>query len=117
MSVSQEQGRFAQHVALLLQYIAKKGLYCSLGEAYRTPEQAELYAKEGKGIVDSLHCKRLAIDLNLYNLRGQYLSDYQDYEPFGVYWESLDPINRWGGFFVSKYGGHIVDSDHFERNA
>ena len=116
MSRSEEQGKFAQQVALLLQYINKKGFYCSLGEAYRTPEQAELYAKAGKGIVDSLHCRRLAIDLNLYNLRGDYLSDYQDYEQFGIYWESLDKVNRWGGFFVSKYGGHIVDSNHFERN-
>lgn len=116
MNLSQEQGLFAQDVAKLLQYINSQNLYCTFGEAYRTQQQALIYAKQGIGIQDSLHCKRLAIDLNLFSQDGNYLTHFADYEPLGMYWESLNPgINRWGGYFVSKYGGHIVDLDHFER--
>lgn len=116
MNLSNEQAIFAHHVAMLINYIFYKDYKCTLGEALRTQEQADIYAKEGKGIHDSLHCKKLAIDLNLYDIDGKYLTDSKDYQDFGEYWEKLDPKNRWGGFFVSKYGGHINDGDHFERN-
>lgn len=117
MNLVDEQYLFALDVAKLLQYISAKGYKVTLGEAWRSPETAALYAKEGKGIEKSLHIERLAIDLNLYSPDGKYLTDSKDYEQFGILWESLNKINRWGGYFVSKYGGHLVDSDHFERNA
>jgi hypothetical protein len=114
MTLSEQQQLFAQHVAQLIIEIKNQGYACTLAEAYRTSEQAALYAKRGVGIIDSLHCERLAIDLNLFK-NGEYLMDNNSYEIFGKWWESLDPNNRWGGYFVSKYGGHIVDLDHFER--
>lgn len=70
---------------------------------------AAIYAKEGKGIVKSLHCDRLAIDINLFTSDGILLQDKKSYEPFGEYWETLDPRNRWGGRFKT-----LVDSVHFE---
>ncbi|HZW60823.1 MAG TPA: M15 family metallopeptidase [Candidatus Babeliales bacterium] len=109
MDLLNDQAEFAHNVARLIQYIFMQGYICTLGDAYRTPEQAELYAKEGKGIVDSLHCKRLAIDLNLFTHDGRYLSDTKDYEPIGKYWELLHQNNRWGGRFERK------DGNHFER--
>lgn len=115
MTLSEQQQLFAQQVAQLITFMATQTNYrCTFGEAYRTPEQAALYAKSGKGIVDSLHCQRLAIDLNLFE-DGNYLTDYASYEKFGIWWENLDKQNRWGGYFVSKYGGHIVDPNHYER--
>ena len=117
MNLSHEQQEFARQVGQLISHIYEQGYCITLGEAHRSQEQADIYAKEGKGIHDSLHCKSLAIDLNLFDLKGNYLTDYKDYETIGKIWESLDSKNRWGGYFVSKYGGHIVDADHFERNA
>ena len=114
MTLSEQQQLFSQDVAKLLIFIGSQGYGCTLAEAYRTPAQAAIYAKEGVGIQDSLHCERLAIDLNLFK-DNQYLTDAASYEKFGKYWESLGDHNRWGGYFVSKYGGHIVDLDHFER--
>jgi hypothetical protein len=64
---------------------------------------ADLYAKQGKGIKNSLHLKRLAIDLNLFK-DGAYLSDTESHRPFGEWWEAQDPLNRWGGRF--KDGNH-----------
>jgi hypothetical protein len=114
--LSYQQSIFADNVGMLIEEISKRGYHCTFGEALRSPEQAELYAKEGKGIADSLHCKKLAVDLNLFSNDYQYITDYKEYVQFGDYWESLSDSNRWGGYFVSKYGGHLVDSDHFERN-
>lgn len=114
MSLQQKQSIFAENVAHLIFYILSSGYKCTLGEVYRTQEQADLYAAQGKGIKNSLHCKKLAIDINLFSLDGKYLTDIKSYEPIGIYWESLHKSNRWGGYFVSKYGGKIVDSVHFE---
>lgn len=109
MTLSQQQQEFTQDVSKLIQYIAQQGYHCSLGEAFRTEEQAKIYASCGKGILDSLHCKRLAIDINLFAPGGGYLSDSKAYEQFGVYWEALHPLNRWGGRFTRG------DGNHFER--
>lgn len=109
-----EQSEFAQNVSKLLNYIKSRGYHVTLGEAYRTPEQAKIDEKQGKGILNSLHCKRLAIDLNLFDSKGKYLGSNKDYKFAGDYWESLHPHNRWGGNFI-KDGGHINDPDHFER--
>lgn len=114
MTLQQKQSVFAQNVARLIIHVDGIGLTCSLGEVFRSKEQAEIYAKEGKGIIDSLHCKKLAIDLHLFSPHGIYLTDFKSYEPLGQYWESLHQFNRWGGYFKSKYGGSRVDSVHFE---
>jgi len=108
MLLFEKQALFAQNAASLLQFINAKGLLVTFGDAYRTPEQAVLYAKAGKGIVNSLHCKRLAIDLNLLDAQGRYFTNPDPYEVFGEYWESLHRFNRWGGRFERK------DANHFE---
>ena len=107
MTLSEKQHIFAQNLAKLLLHIESVGLSVSIGEIERTKEQAELYAKEGKGITDSLHCKRLAADLFLF-ANNIYLEKKEDYEPIGKYWESLHPMNRWGGSFKR------ADYVHFE---
>jgi hypothetical protein len=107
MSLVDQQHLFAVNLAKLFIHIDESGVKFSIGEVFRTPEQAVLYAKEGKGIVDSLHCKRLAADLNLFSATGEYLADSKDYETMGLYWESLDPLNRWGGRFKRADGNHI----------
>ena len=104
----EKQALFTQNIASLLQFINSKGYSVTFGEAYRTPEQAAIYAKNGKGIVDSLHIRRLALDLNLFDGDGIYLTDHDFYEPFGEYWETLHRFNRWGGRFKRD------DSNHFE---
>jgi hypothetical protein len=107
----EEQAAFAQDVSLLLAFVFNSGYLCTLGEAWRSCEQAEIYAKEGKGIVHSQHCRRLAIDLNLYSKDGTYLKDDVHYRKIGIYWESIGKKNRWGGHFKG-----LIDLDHFERN-
>lgn len=108
MKIQQKQAIFAQNVAKLINYIFEQGYSCSLGETWRSAEQAEIYAKQGKGILNSLHCKKLAIDINLFDAAGQYLSDSKHYKDLAVYWDSLHPHNRSGINFKR------VDGNHFE---
>ena len=110
MTLSQQQQQFTKDVAHLIEYIYSQGYSATLGECYRPQEMAQIYAKEGKGIVDSLHCQKLAVDLNIFNKDGVYITDFKEYEIFGVYWEQIDSQNRWGGRFKPR-----IDSDHFER--
>lgn len=109
MTIHDKQAIFTENVAHLISFMYASGCTVTFGEAYRTPEQAEIYAKEGKGIAHSLHTQRLAIDLNLFDNKGTYVTDKSSYSPFGTYWKSLHPLNRWGGDF-----SHLVDSNHFE---
>lgn len=59
---------------------------------------AEVYAKQGKGIKNSCHTVRLAIDLNLFK-NGKYLTDGTGHDVLGSFWKTLDTDARWGGDF------------------
>ena len=107
MKLTEVQFLFSKNVAKLINHIFEEGYHCSLGETYRSKEQAEIYAKQGKGIINSQHCKRLAIDINLFSPEGEYLTKSEDYQKFGIYWEKLNSLNRWGGNFHNKDGNHF----------
>ncbi len=97
-TLGQKQRRFTRLVGLLIEYAYAHGFELSFGEAWRTPEQAALNAKTGKGISNSLHIDRLAVDFNLFR-NGKWLSASEDHKPLGEYWESLAPDCVWGGRF------------------
>lgn len=94
----EKQSTFVSLVGMLIQEANRRGYQLTFGEALRTPEQAALNAKKGIGIKNSLHLIKLAIDLNLFK-DGKYLTQTEDYEPLGLYWEGLHPLSRWGGRF------------------
>lgn len=106
MSLGEKQRLFTKLVADLIKYIYAEGYEASFGEAYRTPEQAELNAKKGTGIRNSLHTKRLAIDLNLF-FEDVYQPHSESYEFAGSFWEKLHPDCRWGGRFKKPDGNHF----------
>jgi len=97
-TLGQKQRRFTRLVGLLIEYAYAHGFELSFGEAWRTPEQAALNAKAGKGIANSLHIDRLAVDFNLFR-NGKWLNSSEDHKPLGEYWESLAPDCVWGGRF------------------
>lgn len=108
--ILQHQQIFTHSVAQLIEYIYSKGYKCTLGEVYRTRAQAALYAASGKGIVNSNHCSRLAVDISLFSPTDEYLRDVKDYKQFGEYWEKLNPFNEWGGRW------RLGDACHFEMD-
>lgn len=109
MKLSEKQMIFTYNVAQLIEYIYANQYAATFGDAFRSPEQAEINAKKGIGIKDSLHTQRLAIDLNLFNEKKEYVTDKKSYERFGNYWKSLHKDNVWGGDWKT-----LVDSNHFE---
>jgi hypothetical protein len=77
------------------------GLFVILAEAFRTKEQAEIYAASGRGILNSVHRKKLAVDLFRYK-DGTISWDVEDYTQLGQYWKTLHPDARWGGDFLGR---------------
>ncbi len=104
MTLSEKQALFAVMIAQLINFANDHGYRLTFGEAYRTPEQASLNAKSGKGISNSLHTQRLAVDFNLF-INGQYKTDTPSYKPLGEYWESIG--GTWGGRFSRPDGNHF----------
>lgn len=104
MSALQEE--FAQSAAKLIQKAAEFGYGVTLGETWRTPQQAQWDADHHIGIAHSLHMDRLAIDLNLFK-DGVFLTTPDAYVQLGSWWKTLGPSYRYGGDFKIK------DWDHF----
>lgn len=99
LSLADLQQRFVKLIAQLIYWAySQPGYALTFGEAFRTPEQAILDAQKGTGIKKSLHTIKLAIDFNLF-IDGVYRRDTPAYQKMGEYWESLDPLARWGGRF------------------
>jgi hypothetical protein len=109
-SLGQRQRQFTEMVGRLIAWSYSNGFELTFGEAFRTPEQAALNAKKGIGIFDSLHCSRLAIDLNLF-IGGVYQQDFSAYLPLGEFWESIG--GAWGGRFMNSRGEPKPDANHF----
>lgn len=105
MTLSEKQQKFVLLVCDLIHWADKMGYKVTFGEAYRTPEQAAFNAQKGTGISNSLHTKRLAIDLNLFK-NGTYLTATEDHRMLGEYWKSLDQDCCWGGDFSKPDGNH-----------
>jgi hypothetical protein len=101
---------FATCLARFIQDAAAQGYFATVGEAWRSPETCALYAKEDKGVVNSFHINRLAIDLNFF-YHGALISTATEYAPLGKLWESYSTVEHKctaGVFFKTR-----VDSDHF----
>lgn len=120
MGLRNLQSKFTHMQSLLVQYAYANGSELTDGDAYRDPRLAKInsglygliervtgkvewFARRGSK--NSLHCIRLARDYNLFR-HGRYLSKTEDHRELGRYWESLHPLNRWGG----RYG----DGNHYE---
>ncbi|WP_058959486.1 M15 family metallopeptidase [Type-E symbiont of Plautia stali] len=109
MTLSEKQQLFTVLIAQLIMFAQDKGMRLTFGEAYRTPEQAALNAKSGKGISNSLHTQRLAVDFNLF-VNGEYKTRTEDYQALGEHWESLG--GSWGGRFKNNPDGNHFSLEH-----
>lgn len=105
-TIGDKQRRFPPLLAKLIDFAYAQGYEVTLGECWRTPEQAALNAQHGVGIANSLHILRLAVDLNIFK-DGQYVTEPGPYKVLAEYWKSLDKDCAWGGDF------HKPDSDHY----
>lgn len=110
MTLFTKQIVFSRLLARFITELAAKGYDVTGGEWFRPQAMAQLYAAEKKGISNSLHCKRLACDLNLFK-GPKYLVTVLELEEAGKLWESYsgpDYKCTWGGRFEVE-----PDADHF----
>ena len=89
----QKQSRFVRMVGLLIDYAYLQGFELTFGDAYALTGHKE----------NSLHGKRLAIDLNLFR-NGEYLTTTEAHLPLGEFWERIG--GTWGGRFSTPDGNH-----------
>lgn len=107
MTLREKQSIFVLLVAKLILQANALGYALTFGETYRSKEEAERLFKLGKGIKNSLHTSRLAIDLNLFK-NGVYLTSTKNHEILGKYWESLSTPE-----YTCHWGGRFGDGNHY----
>jgi hypothetical protein len=114
MTHVEQQNEFLKDVSKLILQAGESGLTISAGELFRTQEQQDLHYKSGKSkLKHSRHQDRMAIDLNFFvEVNGALALTYEKakIQPLGDYWESLNPLNEWGGNW------NFQDTPHFQRN-
>ena len=106
MGLNAKQARFTHRIAELIVWANEQGYELICAEWFRTKEQAEIYAEQGKGIKNSVHRKKLAVDMFLL-IGGKLTWDTEDYRPIGEKWKTLDPEARWGGDFARRDAVHF----------
>jgi hypothetical protein len=107
VNLAQKQRLFARLISELILEITERGYEVTLGESWRPPEMAKIYAAQGRGITNSLHWSRLAVDLNLF-LGGKQLTKSEEYKEVGELWESKS-----GKDYKCAWGGRFSDGNHF----
>lgn len=134
MKLSEKQQLFTENIARLIIWGISKGYKFTFGEADRTKSQQILYykgyevalnkntpilikAKRKSKTMRSKHLDRLAIDLNIFDKNGKYITSFEETKEIGDKWESLDPANVWGGDFnKNDIEDGFLDTPHFQSN-
>ena len=123
MTKSDKQAKFLLDACMLIQFATRLGFKVTGGELFRPQEMQEIYYRTGRSkTLSSNHKEKLAVDLNFIK-DGQYVNGLDGnaaeeiLRPLGVFWESLDPQNRWGGNFDKDFSRKDpwIDAGHFER--
>jgi len=115
MRLGDKQELFSEMLAHLVLHMIGLGYKCRIKEVLRTKEQAEFYAKNGKGILNSNHRNGVAADL-MFSKDGVLLWDGPAYRIAAEYWGSLQPSikeARSGLEFCAGYNFKRRDVYHF----
>lgn len=106
LTLGQHQERFSRDLVKLIQKAHELGYEVRIGEVFRTPEQQRIYVETGRSkTMRSQHLNKTAADLHFFS-EGKLCYPVE----LGAYWETLDPLNQWGGFWKS-----FKDFPHYER--
>ena len=79
MSLNRLQVEFTKTMAYFQVWCVENSYETIEAESFRTREQAQIYKDQGKGILESAHCKKLARDMLLYKDRtiSYKIEDYR----------------------------------------
>ena len=107
MNLGQHQQEFARDFVKLLAKAFELGYEVRIGEVERPQMVQEFYFKTGKSkTMNSMHLKKCAADIHFIDKAGSLCYPKE----LGEYWQSLNPLNQWGGFWKS-----FTDQPHFQR--
>ncbi len=125
MTTSKDQSAFLLDICKTIQFAAENGWRVTGGELIRTKAQQEIYFKSGLSkTMNSRHLVGMALDLNfIRESDGVYIGllkpivAINQLRPVGEFFESLSPLNRWGGNFDRDWSkpDSFHDVPHFER--
>ena len=113
MTLGKHQEAFSRDLHNLIGEAYRLGYQVRMGEVQRPEEMQAIYFKTGRSkTMDSMHLKKCAADL-FFTKSGQIVFPPE----LGKFWESLSPLNRWGGNFDRDWNRRdsFIDSPHFER--
>jgi hypothetical protein len=111
MRLSDHQAAFLLDVCKLVEFATNAGFKVTGGELQRPIEMQRLYVMTGRSTtMNSKHLKKCAIDLNFFE-QDKYVTNRDNLAYLGEYWESLNPLNTWGGNW-----NNFVDTGHFQRD-
>ncbi len=97
MKLSSMQQLFTVNIAKLILYAEEHDYGLTFSDAYRDPRvHGEFGEKKSYSAARSVHKVRLAVDFNLF-YAGVFRTETSAHRKLGEYWESLHPLNRWGG--------------------
>jgi hypothetical protein len=103
MTFNEQQEQFTLMISYLIAWANNHGYRLTFADAYRNPKFSKEQLGDKSYFHDwSYHCKRLAVDFNLFK-NEEYLTKTEDSQPLGEYWESI------GG----TWGGRWKDGNHF----
>lgn len=109
-TLGQKQRVFTEMLGMLIMFTyTLPGYELSVGEALRSEAQANANAVSGKGISNSLHLSKLAMDFSLF-INGEYMRGTPAYKPLGDFWKSIG--GSWGGDFKSNPDGNHFSVEH-----
>jgi hypothetical protein len=99
MTLGEKQELFSRLICRLMFFAHERGYEIRLGDFYRDHRvHGHIGESIGYGHRNSCHKYKLAGDLNILK-DGKLFTTDKEHEPFGIYWESLHPLCRWGGRF------------------
>ncbi len=112
MNLNEKQAVFCYNIcSFVVRCKDELGIDLIGAEYFRTPEQAKIYAKSGKGIANSNHRKKLAWDLFVCK-NGKVSWAAEEYDACGALWKTCHPLARYGGDFKGRDRVHFS----FEHN-
>jgi len=107
-----QQRIFSYYWMLLLIEIHRRGWVVQIGEMERNSVAQQLMFEAGKSKVKGdgtgFHERRLAGDLARVETAPGIAATSSQMKELGDFWEGLDKLNSWGGYFTS-----IKDEPHF----
>lgn len=118
MKLSTYQQIFTYNTSKLILFAFSCGFGITYGEALRTPEEQEIYIKNGTSECESKsHLNALGIDLKFYK-EGRRIIDPEELSIVFNYWKTLHPNNLISGhsnfYQKDEQENGMMDVPHFE---